>query len=112
MEDNIIIGKNIKSYRKSFGLSQLQIAGLINVSRGTINYYENGTRIPSMIHLQKLSDFFGIDTIELLEENSAELELNSVIAFKKNKLNKTDLNSIALFRRIAKNYIKLNDNFE
>ena len=111
MEDNITIGKNIKSYRLSFGLSQEQIADLIKVSRGTINYYESGSRTPSMIALQKLSDLFGIEAIDLLEEKTEELELNSKIAFKKKNLNANDLKAIALFRRITKNYIKLNDNF-
>ena len=111
MEEQTIIGLNIKSYRKSFGLSQNQIADLIGVSRGTVNYYEKGSRMPSMIAIQKLADLFGIDAIDLMSENPHELELNSVIAFKKKNLKNYDIKAIARFRRIARNYIKLNDSF-
>ena len=111
MEDQIIIGRNIKSYRNSFGLTQHQIADLINVTRGTINYYENGSRMPSMISMQKLSDLFGIEPIDLMKENPEELEFNSVIAFKRKSITSKDLKAIARFRRIVKNYIKLNENY-
>ncbi len=111
MEDIKIIGRNIKSYRESYGLNQEQIANLLEVSRGTVNYYENGARMPSMNMIQKLSDLFGIEPIDLLNEDNFELELNSKIAFKKKKLTIRDLNSIARFRRIARNYIKLVENY-
>ena len=111
MEDFTAIGKNIKSYRESFGLSQQEIANLIGVSRGTITYYETGSRMPSMQNIEKLADFFGIEPIDLINENIVDLEVNSVIAFKKKNLKISDLKSIARFRRIVKNYIKLNESF-
>ncbi len=111
MNDRITIGRNIKSYRESLGLNQEQIADLIKVSRGTINYYENGKRTPSIIGLQRLADLFGIEPLDLVRENAHDLEVNSIIAFKKKKLEKYDLLAIAKFRRIAKNYIKLNESY-
>ena len=107
----IIIGRNIKSYRSIFGFTQEDLAKLADASRGTINYYEKGTRPQSVIHLNKIADLFGIEVVDLLEEDEGALKLNSVIAFKKEKLIETDINAISEFRKIAKNYIKMTKKF-
>ena len=38
-----ILGKHIREKRKSLGMTQLELAKKINISRQTLNYYEQGT---------------------------------------------------------------------
>lgn len=52
------LSTNLKNLRKSFGLTQKQLADKLNVNRSVYNRYECGKRkIPIMI-LWKLADFF------------------------------------------------------
>ena len=41
------LSNNIKKYRKKVGLTQAELAELVQVSRKTINTVENGVFIPS-----------------------------------------------------------------
>lgn len=106
----IIIGNNIKSYRKTLGLTQGELADFLSVTSTMISYYEKGSRDINMENLQKLADLFNIELSDLLENNSHIIELNAAVAFKRDSLKKTDLEAIAKFRRIVKNYIKLSNN--
>lgn len=105
-----IIGNNILSYRKSMQLTQQDIAEYLGVTRPYITAFEKGNREVSMIHLIKLANLFYIDVSDLLEENESIKSLNSLVAFKKDSLEKNDLNAIADFRKIVKNYLKLSRN--
>ncbi|WP_430406039.1 helix-turn-helix domain-containing protein [Fluviicola sp.] len=102
-----IIGENIKSYRNLMAISQDDLSAILGVSRPLISRFESGDAEISMIHLMKLSDLFCIPLSDLLEEHSEVLEMNSKVAFKKEKLNTQDLKAIAGFRKIVKNYINL-----
>jgi transcriptional regulator with XRE-family HTH domain len=113
MENNqqIIIGRNIKSFRNTFGFTQDHLAELVGTSRGVINYYEKGTRPQSILHLSTIADLFGIELIDLMENDENALKLNSLIAFKKDVLVSDDRKAISEFRKIAKNYVKMIKNF-
>ena len=102
-----IIGKNIKLFRERLGLTQEQLADFLGVKREVISYYENGSRAIPVEAIKKLSDFFGIEMVELMEENAHLREANIAFAFRAEELNTKDLESITLFRRIVKNYLKL-----
>lgn len=104
-----IIGDNIKSYRKTLGFTQNDLAKFLKVSGTMITYYEQGTRDINMDNLQKLANLFNIELSDLLEENEHIINLNSAVAFKKDSLTKNDLSAIAEFRKIVKNYIKLSE---
>ncbi|MFW2490950.1 helix-turn-helix domain-containing protein [Clostridium chromiireducens] len=62
------IGNNIKLLRKNKGLTQKQLADMINVSVVTIQNYENGRREPNMETLQKISNSLGVKLNDLLLE--------------------------------------------
>lgn len=53
------IGKKLKTLRKGRGLSQLDLATRLNLSRATISNYETNRRSPSLAELTRLSNFFG-----------------------------------------------------
>ena len=56
----------LKSLRKSFGLTQHELANKLDVSRSTIGMYENGSREPDYETLETIADFFNVDTDYLL----------------------------------------------
>ncbi len=57
----------LKECRLLCGLSQQQVADLLNVHRSTYSYYELGTTEPSLDNLRRLSQMFHVSLYELLE---------------------------------------------
>jgi len=101
------IRKNLATLRSRRGLSQEEVAGYLNVSRPLISYYESGERPIPLSHLEKLSDLFGVEVSDLMNSESELQQANFAFAFRKNGLVQRDLQSIADFQRIVKNYLKL-----
>ena len=56
-----IVGDNLKSWRKKFGYTQDTLADYLGIKRENISFYETGEREIPVIHLEKLSDLFGIE---------------------------------------------------
>ncbi len=63
------LGEKLKEIRKRFGLSQEQLAKLLNVSRQAITKWENDGGIPDITNLQELSKVFSITVDYLLDED-------------------------------------------
>ena len=102
-----IIGKNIKSFREQLSLNQEHLAEFLGVKRELISYYENGTRAIPIDVIKKLADFFGVELIDLLEENIDMQKANVAFAFRADELKPKDFENISSFKKIAKNYLKL-----
>lgn len=66
------IGQKLKGNRKSFGLSQEQLAEIMNVSRQAITKWETDKGFPDVNNLQELSKVFGI-TVDYLLNNDNTL---------------------------------------
>ena len=61
----------LKTLRKSFGLTQDELANKLEVSRSTIGMYESGSREPDYKTLGAIADFFNVNTDYLLGRTSA-----------------------------------------
>lgn len=61
-----MLNENIKSIRKSKGLSQEELAIKLNVVRQTISKWEKGETIPNTETLKLLSKFFDVSINTLL----------------------------------------------
>lgn len=109
METFEIIGRNIRLYREQMGMNQDDLAQYLGVNRVLVSYYETGEREISLEAMNKLTDLFGIDMTELLEMNAAHVKANVAFAFRAESLSESDLESIAKFKRIVKNYLKMSD---
>lgn len=104
---NKTIGSNIQRLRKSHGLTQEVFAEYLGINREEVSYYENGSRnIPSKI-ITKAAQLFAVAEYDLYEENPALASLNVAFAFRSDGLEATDLDSIAQFKTIAMNYLKM-----
>lgn len=55
-----------KQLRLSSGLTQVEMAEKIGISRSTIGMYETGAREPDFETLEKIADFFNVDIDYLL----------------------------------------------
>lgn len=100
------IGVNILNYRTIQGLSQQQLAKYLGVTRELISLAECGKRNLSITKLNKLSDLFGIELSDLIEEDPQIQDVNLAFAFRTDETD-ADLNSIAAFRKIVLNYFKI-----
>jgi transcriptional regulator with XRE-family HTH domain len=107
MNHNQTIGSNIKELRKRMGLNQDALAKYLEVHREVISYYENGSRTIPVEELMKLTDLFGCELSDLLNENPQALNACLAFAFRANELQEQDLESIAEFKKVVKNYLKL-----
>ncbi len=61
------IAENIKFYRKQLGLTQEQLARLLNGGKSLVSNYENGYSTPDIYTLCRLCEIFEITLDELVE---------------------------------------------
>lgn len=64
------LGQKLKEIRKRFGLSQEQLAEIMNISRQAITKWENDGGLPDINNLQELSKIFGITVDYLLNDKN------------------------------------------
>lgn len=100
---NKIVGNNIKEFRSKMDLKQDSIAEYLNVSIDQLTSYEAGSLTVPINELEKLSDLFGVELADLLEENKTVGLLN-LKGFQDD-----DLKSVGEFKKIIKNYIKMKE---
>lgn len=67
-----MLGGRIRTFRLSHGLGQVHLADACNVSKKTIESWENGTREPKIADLIRLADVFNC-TLDYLVGREAEL---------------------------------------
>lgn len=101
-------GDNIKFMRERMKLNQADLAEYLGIKREEVSYYENGKRrLPNAL-LTKLANLFSVDEYDLLTEDMTYFKINSALAFRTENFETDDLSSIADFKKIAMNYLKMN----
>ena len=75
-----MLKENIKSLRKSKGLSQEELAIKLNVVRQTISKWEQGLSVPDAEMLIKISEVFDTPVSTLLGENISESKVDNLKA--------------------------------
>ena len=61
-----VLGQVMKRIRLDHRLSSTRLAQIIGVDRSTINKYENGQRMPTLVNLLKFCTLFRITIDELI----------------------------------------------
>lgn len=107
MSESKIIGSNIKAFRSRLGLSQDQVAEFVGVNRTLIARYESGEREVPLLQLEKFCDLFAIEIEDLFEKDSVNQTANLAFAFRSESLHQNDIESIASFQKVVKNYLKM-----
>ena len=105
MEQNKIIGSNIKAFREKLGLTQESVATYLDVTREMVSYYEQGNRNIPTASISKLANLFGIDEYDLFEPDAEQSSVNVALAFRIDDFNEEDLKGVAKFRKIVTNYL-------
>ncbi len=107
MNQNQVIGNNLKMYREKFGLTQDILAEYLGINREEISYYENGKRIAPTNVLYEAAKLFGIDEFDFYETDMESSGIKVALAFRADTLSVKDLKQIADFRKIVLNYLKM-----
>lgn len=71
-----MLGERIKLLRKEQSMTQDQLAEYINVSRSSVNGYENDNVEPSLSVLIKIADRFNVSLDYLLERTEEKYNIN------------------------------------
>lgn len=102
-------GKKLKAIRNSRGLTQEQLAELIDVaSADVISLYELSKKFPSLDKIEKLTEVFDIDYNELLSDEEIKIpEKSKVFLALVAELNNLDDEEIAMFLGNIRAYKKL-----
>jgi transcriptional regulator with XRE-family HTH domain len=100
-----LIALNFKKLRDNLGFSQEKVAQFLDCSREEISYYETGTREIPLTILERASDLFGVELIEFFSE---EETVGITIAYRADDCSVEDLKQIAQFKKIIKNYQRIN----
>ena len=107
MNQDIIIGKNIRLLRDKMNLSQANFASYLGVTREEVSYYENGRRtMPSKL-ISKAAELFCVDEYDLFEQDPEKQAINIALAFRADNISGADLPLIANFQKIVRNYINM-----
>ena len=93
------LGQKLKEIRNRFGLSQEELANIMNVSRQAITKWENDNGIPDISNLQELSKVFGI-TVDYLLGNESLPVLSMKIELDKDKYK----NKLTMYDEVLKEY--------
>ena len=62
----VLFSKRIKELRKEAGLTQQQLGDKLNVTKGSICSYENGTRMASIDILIEISNLFKTTILDII----------------------------------------------
>ncbi len=60
-----------------------------------------------MFALKKVSNLYGCELADLISEDGANNEMLMLCSFRADSLTESDLNAIASFKAIVKNYMKM-----
>lgn len=75
----MLLGIRIKSLREERNLTQEELAKMINVTKSTISYYENGKRVPTVSNLHDLARVFNVSFDYLMGNDQFEVAEDSEV---------------------------------
>jgi len=102
-----LLGDKIKLLREDRGVSQLELAKILEVGNSTLSMYESNTRKPDYEVIKKIADYFNVTTDYLLgltevpnQQYHDQIledypEIISILRRNKRKLNDQDKKRIA-----------------
>jgi transcriptional regulator with XRE-family HTH domain len=104
----VLIARNFKLLREKMDITQSQMAEYLGLSsRESISQYENCDRDIPLETLEKCCNIFGVELIDIFEEDEALVKTNFHFAFRADELNKTDMDSIIQFKQIIGNQMRM-----
>ncbi len=77
--EKVVLAEKLRNLRKSFGMTQDDIAELLDMSRTSFSKYENGATVPPLNVLRKLSAIYNVPIEFLIHD-----EQSGVLVFRSN----------------------------
>lgn len=104
-----MIGKKIQAIRKTRGLSQQQLADLMDVTRSTISNWECGRRSPHLNELEELANKLNVSLSYFKGTGDDVKELLAKASQVFNDKNVSSQDKADIYKELMKIYLK-NDN--
>ena len=113
MDNNI--GYRISELRKQAGMSQFQLAKVLDIATSTLGMYETGKREPSLIVMNRIANYFNVTTDYLLgrpekkDDNTKTADIDDddvIFTYEGRQIPKEDLELIRRIMRGTRNDIK------
>lgn len=113
MDNNI--GYRISELRKQAGMSQFQLAKVLNIATSTLGMYETGKREPSLKVMNRIANYFNVTTDYLLgrpdkkDDNTKTADIDDddvIFTYEGRQIPKEDLELIRRIMRGTRNDIK------
>lgn len=101
-----IIGKKAKALRESANLTQQQVSDFLGVDQSLISKLENGERAINSSLAEQLCALYCCQIDELFNSEAA---WSPRISFRTNRLEKEDLQTIAVINKIALNQFGMDE---
>ena len=77
--DQVKIGSFLKTLRNEKGLTQEQLAEVVNVSRRSVSRWETGSNLPDLDVLMELADYYNVELRELLDGERKSEQMDQVL---------------------------------
>lgn len=107
MNENIIVGRNLKALREANNLTQEQVAAYLGIGRSAYANYETGEREAPVCLLEKACALFGCEMELLFDEDETAVKNMLVCAFRADGLNEHDVREVSAFKDIVLSYMKM-----
>lgn len=107
MNQDQLIGRNLQSLRQKLGFTQELVAEYLGITRVELSYYETGSRAMPTALMAPLASLYGVDEYDFYEENLDLISVNLALAFRADSLKPSDLEQIAKFKKIVRNYLTM-----
>lgn len=105
--DLAAIGQKLRDARKTVGLTQEQVAAVLDINQVQLSYFENGKREINLSLLEKLANLYGYDLAYFVSEHDTK-EPEIQFAFRAEELCEEDLRTIGWANNFLNNLAFLN----
>jgi len=103
-----MVGRNLKLLREANNFTQQQMASFLGINRSTYANYEAEERETPLEILEKAADILGAELSVFFEEDINTVKSMLICAFRAEDLSKEDMEEVAAFKNLVKNYLKIN----
>lgn len=103
-----MVGRNLKLLREANNFTQQQMASFLGINRSTYANYEAEERETPLEILEKAANILGAELSVFFEEDINTVKSMLICAFRAEDLSKEDMEEVAAFKNLVKNYLKIN----
>ncbi len=68
----------LRELREKHGITQQQLAEMLNLTKNAVSHYENGVNLPSLDTAEKIADIFDVSVDYLLGRTALEFKFSSL----------------------------------